>query len=220
MLPQHRSRQMFRSHSRSLLTTIVALLLPGIGAAVTLEPPKFHWGDSWTYTIATTTQGAVEAPSRMEYGVLWSVAGGSILTGARLPGTPAWNPLEKISPTACLPFIGYPLFSLDDGFCKAAIEAGGKFETTTSYGSRITRFDGMSPLKTKIGTFEAAGFLVVDTLAPGTAEKPSLAHEVRAELWYVPALRGFARLHLRAFDRSGALLQDKVLELDSVALKP
>jgi hypothetical protein len=40
-----------------------------------------------------------------------------------------------------------------------------------------------------MGTFDAAHFFVVDAFEARPGEKPSLAREVRTELWYVATLR-------------------------------
>lgn len=204
--------------------TLSALLLPGLCAAVTLEPPKFRWGDAWTWTIATTTRGVVKPPERVMFSTLWTTSATEFLTGAAAPGRKAsetaWTLREKIAINACLPFVGYTFFSLDDRFCEGTTEPGRQFDVPMPFGRRMTRFEGMAMLETKVGKVEAARFLIIDTFVPHAGEKPALAREARSELWFAPSLRGVVKYHRQAFDERGALLDDVLMTLEAVALQP
>jgi hypothetical protein len=202
-----------------------ALLLPGLCAAVTLEPPKFRWGDAWTWTIATTTRGIVKPPERVVFSTLYTIPSTDFLTGSAAPGKKAgdtlfWHVRDKIPNNACLPFVGYTFFSLDDRFCEGATEPGRQFDVAMPFGRRMTRFEGMTMLETKVGMVEAARFLIIDTLVPNAGDKPGLARETRSELWFAPSLRGVVKYHRRAFDESGTVLEDVLTTLEAVSLKP
>lgn len=204
---------------------LAVVLLPGLCAAVTLEPPKFRWGDAWTWTIASTTQGVVEPVKRVVFSTMYTTSATEFLTGAATPGSrkaseTAWRILDKIPVTACLPFVGYTFFSLDDRFCEGSTEPGRQFEVTKPFGSRTTRFEGMTTLETKVGKVEAARFVIIDRLVPQPGDKPSLAREARSELWFAPSLRGVAKYHHQAFDENGRLVAEVLMTLDAVALNP
>ena len=206
-------------------TALSALLLPGLCAAVTLEPPKFRWGDAWTWTIASTTRGIAKPPERVVFSTLYTTSATEFLTGSAAPGKKAgdtlfWTLRDKVATNACLPFVGYTFFSLDNRFCEGTTEPGRQFDVAMPFGRRMTRFEGMTMLETKVGKVEAARFLIIDTFVPHAGEKRALAREARSELWFAPSLRGVAKYHRQAFDESGAVLEDVLMTLEAVSLNP
>ena len=205
-------------------TALSALLLPGLCAAVTLEPPKFRWGDAWTWTIASTTRGIAKRPERVMFSTLYTTSSTEFLTGAAMPGRKAsetaWTLRDKVATNACLPFVGYTFFSLDDRFCEGPTEPGRQFDVAMPFGRRMTRFEGMTMLETKVGKVEAARFLIIDTLVPNAGDKPALVRETRSELWFAPSLRGVAKYHQQAFDKDGAVFEDVQMTLEAVSLQP
>jgi hypothetical protein len=206
--------------AKVFVTVPFVLGLLSTAAAATFEPPKFQWKDSWTYQILQTTQGVAAAPQRTEFSTMYTVANGSFLTGVRSPSGGAWAISGQLPPNKCLPFVAYQQFNLDDRFCAGPIEPGSQFVETTNFGKRITKFDGMSSVATPMGTFEASHFSVVDVFEDKPGDKPSLAREVRSELWHVAALRTFVRLRLRALDAKGSVLDAVDMDLVAASLKP
>lgn len=205
--------------SRLVFAVIGVLGLSGACAAASLQPPKFVWGDAWTFDTMVITRGVAKAPERIEHGVLWRVPGGKFLTGERASGGSAWNPLERIADNACRPFVGYDQDSLDERFCDGASEPGRQLASTMAFGKRLTTFEGTTSLKLPMGTFEAERFVMVDTLEYKPGEKVFPAKQVRSELWYVPQLRGFVRLHGQTFGDGGKVLEEFRMDLVSVDLK-
>jgi hypothetical protein len=198
--------------------SLLALGLISTSSAATFEPPKFHWKDAWTYQIAKTTQGVSAAPYRTEFSTMYTIANGNLLTGFRSSSDGPWTIAEQLSPNKCLPFVAYQQFNLDDRFCAGPIEPGSQFAVKMGFGKRVTKFDGMTSISTPMGNFEAAHFSVVDVFEEKPGDKPFLAKEVRAELWYVAGLRTFARMRLRALDAKGDLVQLVDMDLVAVAL--
>jgi hypothetical protein len=102
----------------------------------------------------------------------------------------------------------------------ATTEPGRQFEVVMPFGSRITRFEGMTTLETKVDKVEAARFLIIDGLVPSAGDRLTIAREAHAELWFAPSQRGVVKYHRAAFNESGASVEDVLMTLDAVALKP
>ena len=77
----------------------------------------------------------------------------------------------------------------------ATTEPGRQFEVVMPFGSRMTRFEGMTTLEAEVGKVEAAGFLIIDRLVPSAGNRPTIAREAHSELWFAPSLRGVVKYH-------------------------
>lgn len=187
--------------------------------AETFEPPKFNWGDAWTYLESSTRMGVSRTPVLTEYSVMYTVSDQNFLTGLRQPNkNAAWLIDKVLARSTCLPFVPAQFLNLDEAFCKDDIEVGHKIESKVRRSTQLTRFEGLESIVTKAGTFKAAHFVRIESFS-GEGEGLLSITQARTDLWFVAKIRAFARVSMRASDRNGKVIDAFDFDLTAVDLQ-